>query len=82
MKTYIVLLAVDVFERRQHAELLEAEKFENVKKIYELLQKDIDDEITEEDVLIYELTDFIDACNNQELELELWWVTYVNIKNF
>lgn len=80
MKTYIVLLAVDVFERRQHAELLEAEKFENVKKIYELLQKDIDDEITEEDVLIYELTDFIDACNNQELELELWWVTYVNIK--
>lgn len=81
MKTYIVLLAVDVFERRQHAELLEAKKFENVKKIYELLQKDIDDEITEEDVLIYELTDFIDACNNQELELELWWVTYVNIKN-
>ena len=79
MKTYIVLLAVDIFERRRHAELLENENFGGVKDVWDLLQKDIDTELTDADVLIYELTDFMDACNNQEIELELWWVTYVNI---
>lgn len=82
MKTFIVLLAVDIFDRRQHAELIEAESFKNGKEVYELLQKDIDEEIIAgEDVLFYTLTDFMEACNNQELELELWWVTYVNIEN-
>lgn len=78
MKTYIVLLGVDIFDRNHHAELLENENFGSVKGVWDLLQEDIDTELTDADVLIYELTDFMDACNNQEIELELWWLTYVN----
>lgn len=81
MKTYIILLAIDTFDRRKNAERIENEKFDSIKMLYELLQKDIDDEITDKDVLIFELTDFMDACNNEELELSLWWVTYVNIED-
>lgn len=81
MKTYIILLAIDTFDRRQHAEWVENGKFDSIKMLYELLQKDIDDEITDKDILIFALTDFMDACNNEELELSLWWVTYVNIEN-
>lgn len=80
MKTYIVLLAVDIFDRRQHAELIENETFKDLNSVYRLLSKDRDD-ISRDDVLFYRLTDFMDACNDQMLELELWWVTYVNIKN-
>lgn len=81
MSTYIVLLAVDIFDRRQHAEFIENEEFKNIKEVYSLLQKDIDTELTDGEVLIYKLTDFMDACNDQELELDLWWVSYVTIKN-
>ena len=81
MKLLIVLLAVDAFDRRQHAEFLENTTFEDVKSIYKSLQKNLEDEITDADVLIYEPAEFMDACNNEEIELTLWWVSYVYVKN-
>ncbi len=76
MKTYIVLLNVDVVTRDQHAELIAGETFKDLKSVYDLLQKD-----TEEDIAIYDLPNFTEACNDQFIELEMWWVTYVNIED-
>lgn len=81
MKTYIVLLAVDVFTRDQHAELIAGETFKDLNSVYDLLQKDTEEDIDRDDVWIFTLTDFMIACNNQEVELEIWWVTYVNIED-
>jgi len=30
-------------------------------------------------VAIYPISDFIDACNNQEIELENFWVSYAQV---
>ena len=37
------------------------------------------DMVLPNDVLSYTLSDFMDACNNQEIELESYWVTYIRI---
>ncbi len=31
-------------------------------------------------VLDYSLSDFADACNNQEIDLENYWATYINFE--
>lgn len=29
---------------------------------------------------VFELTDFMDVCNNQEMNLDNYWVTYVHVE--
>lgn len=80
MKTYIVLLAVDVFDRHDHADRIEKMTFTDSAAMKEFLKEGIDADITG-DVLWYDLSDFMEECNDQLVELDLWWVTYVNIEN-
>lgn len=80
MKTFIVLLAVDVFDRHGHADRIENMTFIDSADMKKFLSEGIDADITG-DVLWYELTEFMEECNGQMLELELWWVSYVNLEN-
>jgi hypothetical protein len=71
-KTMIVLTAVGPFDGRKQMELIENASF-----TLDEAKKMSDDEF----IQIYTLSDFIDACNNQEINLEEYWLSYINITN-
>ena len=71
-KVKIVLLPVDDYDRRKHAEAYENAVFEN---------HDEARKVFGENAGIYEMTTFMDSCNDQEINLELYWVTYITITN-
>jgi hypothetical protein len=64
----ILVLPVGKYDRRNVAEVIENESF----TIEALTEKF-------EDAQILELTDFMDLCNNEELNLDGCWISYVNI---
>lgn len=71
MRQAILLLPVDDYDRRDDAEAVEGTAFPNFEKLEERFPKDF---------LVYpEISDFMDDCNNQEINLELYWMTYVKI---
>lgn len=50
------------------------------RKELELIENTIVDSInwlTERDCLILEPSDFMDMCNNQEVDLEKFWLSYI-----
>ena len=71
MSVRIVLFPVTNSDRRADAEHVENTTF-NPTTFNEYCNK-------MGDVLTYSLTDFMDACNNQEIELEGYWLSYVNV---
>ena len=78
MKTVILVLDVDNFSNgREVVEHLENREFQTL--------KEIEDAATEENsglpafFGVYELTDFMDACNNEELNIVNIWIGYVRI---
>ncbi len=72
-KLCVVLLSVDVFERKM-AENIENQTFKTLDEI----QKTVRTHKAKEGIIHVELiSDFMDACNNQEIELEGFWVSYV-----
>ena len=71
-KTHIVLFNVEITQRRM-AENIEGMSFNCF--------GDIVDAIKSENFTIWPITDFMDACNNQEIDLENFWISYVNLKS-
>ena len=76
MKTKIVLIPItdDTRTGRKDAEGIENSTFED--------KQQLADTFFGGDVNLFrivELTDFMDMCNNQELYLDDYWVSYVNI---
>ena len=69
-KVKIVLLDVDKYDRKDVAEAYENAVF----KTYEEARK-----IFGEEAGIYELNTFMEACNDQEINLEQYWLTYITI---
>ena len=65
-ETFVVLLPVDRFDREK------AESIENT-ILTNLLYVDFMEEGGE----AYRLTEFMDACNHQEIDLSKYWLTYV-----
>jgi hypothetical protein len=65
MKTYIVLLPVEKYDRNDDAEALEGMSINelNANKYNEVVR--------------LELSDFMDYCNDSELNLNLYWVTHM-----
>lgn len=63
---FIALLPIDLFTRNQ------AENIENCSLSNDNVQKII------EKVILLEITDFMDLCNNQEIDLNNYWVSYLN----
>jgi hypothetical protein len=66
----VVLLPVDNYSRDDHAEAYENGVFESREAIFKLWPG----------ALVYTLSDFMDECNDQELNMELYWLTYIRIK--
>jgi len=75
MNTVVILISVDDFtDGRKIAE--------NIENILFNTPDDILRKVREKEdgfVAIYPITDFMDACNNQEIDLEGVWVSYAQV---
>jgi hypothetical protein len=65
----IVLLPITLFDRKQ------AERIENCELSNENVKKIIEQSIC------MEIFDFMDLCNNQEFDIEQYWLTYIKKLN-
>ena len=75
MKTYILLMPIKSFERKE-AELIENNVYESIEFLYGLHYGN--------GVLFIELTDFMDLMNDQDdvtTDSDKYWMTYVQVKN-
>jgi hypothetical protein len=71
-KVKIVLLPVEEYDRRKVAEAYENAVFETIEDARKVFG---------ENAGISQLTTFMDMCNDEELNLEGYWITYITIKN-
>jgi len=75
MKTYILLMPIKSFERKE-AELIENNVYESIEFLYGLHYGN--------GVLFIELTDFMDLMNDLDdvtTDSDKYWMTYVQVKN-
>jgi hypothetical protein len=75
MKTFIILLYVSK-ERpdvREKAESIENFTFNNYEELQEVLK--------DYGFIGYDLSDFMDLCNNEEFEVDEYFISYVHINN-
>lgn len=80
MKTTIVLINVNCVNARKVCELIEnqvIDDFDNNCDLAELHLDNNDEEQEQELYIIYPLTDFMDAFNNEEINEKQWFITYV-----
>jgi hypothetical protein len=74
-RTVILLGDVSKSERKQF-ERIENQEFESKEDILKEFGED------SENIVILELSDFMDSCNNQEISsMEDSWIGYVQLKN-
>lgn len=79
----VVLINVEDFSNgRKIAENIENQEFTDAKTVIAEIQKQGQKRGKSKHglVLTYPMTDFMDACNNQEAELGSSWVSYVYLK--
>lgn len=68
----VLLFRVDDYDRRRDVEFIE----NNVYDIHKL------ETAIPNDVAVLTLSEFMDLCNDQEFDVENYWVTYINfVKN-
>ena len=87
-KTFIVLIPVDYVMSRKVCEEIENEEFKSVDTLLEAVNTKLkqggmegEDEQVSNEILVYELTNFMDEVNNQNLdELSNYFISYVHIK--
>ena len=73
MKTYILALNVENGDRKD-LECIEG----NVYASYDELREKVG--FLAKEINIFPLTDFMDACNNQEVALDETWISYVHVQ--
>lgn len=69
MKPCIVLLPIEYNDRKAQAEWLEGSKsddFDAILNAHGCIN-----------ALVYNLTDFMDACNDEMIDLNRFWVSYI-----
>ena len=83
MNTQIILIPVDYLNSRKVCESIENQTFETQVDAIRAAKKDlVSDEEEPNDILIFTMTDFMDTCNNQELDtLTEYFITYITIRN-
>jgi hypothetical protein len=69
-KTMIVMLPIDKFDRRMDAEQLG----NNTMDIIQV------NELRARGAAVLELTEFMDICNDQVINLDSYWMSYITIK--
>lgn len=72
-KTIIVLLPVEHYDRIEDAEKLENQNFYSFQELHDEFAN------REGDQLVFTLPNFMLHCNDQTINLELYWITYVNL---
>lgn len=78
MKTKIVLIPVDYSNARKACEHLENSKYKNHKQLAVDILGELDGE--DEGVLTYDMSNFMDAVNNQDLDvLTNYFISYVEV---
>ena len=70
MEKRIVMLPIDKFDRRRDAEHLE----NNV------LTNDGINEWQDKGAAVLALTEFMDLCNDQQLDLGEYWISYIQVQ--
>lgn len=65
----VLLFRVDDYDRRHDVEFIENNEFD----IHTL------ETAIPNDVAVLTLSDFMDLCNDQEFDIENYWVTYINL---
>lgn len=79
-QVFIVLLQVDNFDRLKDANPIENQTFESWEEFWAVLKKRNPDAGRGRNiVLTYTQTEFMEACNDQIINLEYWWLTYINM---
>jgi hypothetical protein len=71
MKTFIILSPVDNNDRKR-SELCENQTYKNVQEFI--------DTVPGKNRTVCDLTNFMDDCNNQEINLENYWISYINVE--
>ena len=75
MNTVVILISVDDFtDGRKIAENIENMLFNTPDDILRKVREKEDGFVA-----IYPITDFMDACNNQEIELDGVWISYAQV---
>ena len=78
-KTFVVIVPVEYHNSRKVCELIENMKFDSTSEIGKFLAKEGIDG-SSGDILIYDLSDFMDGVNNQELDiLTDSFISYVRV---
>jgi len=72
-ETLILLFEINFFDKKD-AENIENNTY-NADQLLQILDMAIDKETT---IGVYSLSDFMGLCNNQEINLEDYWITYIN----
>lgn len=83
-ETMILTIDVSTFsDGRKLAEHLENQKYDSFGELTKAIDEELGDESDERDdynIQIWTLTDFMDACNNEEIFLDDLWIGYVQLK--
>ena len=70
-KTLIILLPVDQYDRIEDAEKVEGKNYASL--------LDVKDRFSHDGVLVYALSNFMYDANDQNVNLENYWITYVYV---
>ena len=80
MQPKVIVISVDYSNARKVAESIENMHFDSFVELRSELHKKLKFDDTIEEPMIYDLTDFMDLCNNQEINLELYMISYIFMK--
>jgi hypothetical protein len=70
MEKMIVMLPIDKFDRRRDAEHLENNTLNKVQV----------QEWRDKGAAVLQLTEFMDLCNDQEIDLGGYWISYITLE--
>jgi hypothetical protein len=69
MEKMIVMMPIDKFDRRRDAEHLENNTLNQVQV----------EDLRERGAAVLALTEFMDLCNDQQIDLGEYWISYITV---
>jgi hypothetical protein len=79
---FIVTISVDYSNARKVCELIEAQTFGSFSDLRNVLELKLGvNDSDENQPKFFSLTDFMDECNDQYLDLESVFISYVKVEN-
>ena len=78
METYIVVVGIQVLAARRICERLENQVFNTIVEAQDYIK---DTYLESELISLVAISDFMDDCNNQEFNLDEYFIGYIKIKN-